>query len=514
MSFNSVVHTNTKQSVTHEGGRGFAMNAKEELYILVAGSLMSGDSFYEKQDDRMARFRALVAKVAQENNGPEFIAALTKYAREQLYLRTTPAMLAGEAFLLHLSTADKAGEYAWKRGDDHLETLAYVKATGAKTIPKGLLDEVAKRLNKLTEYEAVKYARSTRSFSQADAIRLSHPKPKDDKQSALFRYLSRGWDQLSAEQKALLPEVAKLKDGGESLTWEQHISKNGSTPESWEKAFELMGYMALLRNLRNLTNKGATDAVLKRAAQIIGDPKRVAKSKQLPFRFISAWRNLPSSAPRELKEALVRALDLSAGNLPELSGRTLVLIDTSGSMQQPVSGKSDILCSDTAATLGAIFASKIDGVVWAFATTAKEVSIAPNTPVIEGTDKILAVGRNLGGGTNMGSALNEALRSSKRPFDRIIILSDMQAMDDVYDPLQRYRKQHPETAFYAINLAGYHVTVAPRDRRTIQLAGFSDRVLSWVKEMEQSSPVKAILDYEAVTTAVELGSLDETTETV
>lgn len=501
MSFNQTKIQSPPQT-THEGGRAFALSDMESLYTLVAGSLMSGDSFYETQAERLKEFRALVEKVARHKNGPEFIAALTKYAREQLFLRTTPAMLVAEAFHLKLSTAEQAALGGWKRADDHLESLAYAKAVGIKRSHR-FMKALAKRLNGLNEYAAVKYARTTKSFAQADAIRLSHPKPKDDKTAAIFKFLVKGWSELSEAERALVPTIAKLKDEGESLTWEQLISKHGSSQDTWEKAIEVMGYMALLRNLRNMVSKNVSKDILDKVAAYLSNPENVRNSKQLPYRFLSAWRALPSDTPKTIRAAVAEALDLSAKNMEELPGRTLVLIDVSGSMSCPVSDRSGISCADAAATLGAVIAQRMDGSLWAFATNCAEVRVVPGTPVLQVTENVLALGARLGGGTNTAKALSEALAATKKAYDRIIVLSDMQSADDVQAVLTRYRRSHPETSFYGINLAGYRNSIVQKGKRTHDVAGFSDRILSWISSVETSDPVTEILRYGSVQAEVE-----------
>src|SRR3712207_7767035 len=47
-----------------------------------------------------------------------------------------------------------------------------------------------------------------------------------------------------------------------------------------------MGYMALLRNLRNFDEAGMPDEVAAVVAARLGDPDEVARSRQLPYRFL------------------------------------------------------------------------------------------------------------------------------------------------------------------------------------------------------------------------------------
>src|SRR6478735_11385373 len=107
-----------------------------------------------------------------------------------------------------------------------------------------------------------------------------------------------------------------------------------------------MGYMALLRNLRNFDHAGVPDQVAEQVAARLADPDQVARSRQLPMRFLAAYR----AAPRlRWAAALERGLQASLAAVPALPGRTLVLVDRSGSMFGPVSAHSELTRADTAA---------------------------------------------------------------------------------------------------------------------------------------------------------------------
>lgn len=196
MGFNTAKIRNARE--THEGGRAYPMNPAEELYLTVVSSLLSGDSFYESKDDRVERLQTLVRAVIMQND-QDFIVGLAAYAREQMYLRTAPTMLTAELFARgHEGLAAKAANRVWQRGDEHLEALAYFKTMGYKRT-KALLRAVARRLNEMDEFTMTKYASGNKSYSQRDAIRVAHPQPRDDAQSALFKYMVHGWDKLSEE---------------------------------------------------------------------------------------------------------------------------------------------------------------------------------------------------------------------------------------------------------------------------------------------------------------------------
>jgi hypothetical protein len=110
-----------------------------------------------------------------------------------------------------------------------------------------------------------------------------------------------------------------------------------------------MGYMALLRNLRNFDDAGVPDQLAEQVAARLSDPRQVAVASQLPMRFLSAYRAAPQL---RWAAALETALQESLAQAPALTGRTLVLVDRSGSMFGPVSVRSELTRADAAAVFG------------------------------------------------------------------------------------------------------------------------------------------------------------------
>ena len=230
-----------------------------------------------------------------------------------------------------------------------------------------------------------KYDSDSKAIRFADVIQLVHPDPSSLKQSAVFKFaLDRRYNDkalptvkvkgrdgeiveftlnVAAEREKVKSlggvELRKLANEGKlteylkssGMTWESlsSIIDGGMDAKAWEAVIPTMGYMALLRNLRNFLNAGVSTEVLDQIAARIADPDEVAKSKQLPFRFWSAYKETEHS--NQFSLAIERAFDASLVNVPALSGRTLILVDMSGSMWGRMSAKSDLMRHDAAALL-------------------------------------------------------------------------------------------------------------------------------------------------------------------
>jgi hypothetical protein len=215
-----------------------------ELLLLIAGSLFSGDTFYEGDPSWQERLYELAAALSQKD--PRYVGALAQYARQVLGLRSGPSALVAHLFWWGpREVAEEAAQGVWLRGDEHLETLAYTRAQGWK-IRKALKRAVAKRLNAMSPRALLKYQRKGRSFSQRDALILSHPKPQDEAHALVYEWLVRG--------KRGLPEaqtfVAQVLE--ERPTWERILSAKGASRESWLEALPHLRGLSLLRNLNNL----------------------------------------------------------------------------------------------------------------------------------------------------------------------------------------------------------------------------------------------------------------------
>jgi hypothetical protein len=199
---------------------------------------------------------------------------------------------------------------ACSRADEPAEILAYWKGVVQTPIPSSVkrgVSDAARRL--YNEYSIGKYDGNSKQFRFADVIQLAHVKPKDDKQSALFKYAldtrygstpsTEGLPMLATQQLVrkgditrdqLLADPTLMKSAG--MTWESLSGLGPMDARAWEAVIPQMGYMALLRNLRNFEQAGISNEVTQRIIARLSDPEEVAKSRQLPFRFWSAYKNV------------------------------------------------------------------------------------------------------------------------------------------------------------------------------------------------------------------------------
>lgn len=425
---------------TFNGAKAIVRKSEEELALTVLGSYMDSDMYYESQSDRMNRLSELVNEV-----NDTFIEQLAIVAREDFNLRTPPSVLLAMKTLKSGQPMATTISKVLSRGDEVMEYLAAVKALSNKGIVIPSAKKVAaKGLQGLTERSALRYSGGSKAWSMSDALRVVHPTPLNDAQSALFKFivnkdktgsLSKAWESLNEAEQSKLPLISKVVYGEnlEDVSWE---SARSAGETDWTVLAPKMGYMALLRNLRNFINEVPSsktafwDFVLNK----ISDKKEVEKSKQMPYRFYTAYKTISSGVPegREKKRvlsAISNALDHSAWNMPLMEGNTLVAVDVSGSMSSPVSSRDrgnvgnvkgeNLTMLEIAAVFGAAIAIAQNATLVAFGSTAKEVQV--KSSVMETINQIRYA--NVGHSTNV-AAIQQVV--SLNGFKNLVVLTDGQ----------------------------------------------------------------------------------------
>ena len=431
---------------TANGAAGFARDSKSELFLAAVSDFGGENTFYESGEDRTNRITRLTHEVAASD--PEWLTAFTLWLREEANMRTVSINVALEGAKA-LNAANIPGgrtlvKNAIRRADEAGEALAYWFAKHGRKLPsavkRGIADGAVKAFN---EYSLAKYDTSSHAFRFGDIIELTHPSPKDERQSELFKHaLERRRDSsatpgetlallrkraeflaLTKEEKLALAEapegVAVLKEAG--ITWEvlsSALGKGGMTGKAWENMIPSMGYMAVLRNLRNFEQAGVSEHVLDQVAARISDPEEVAKSRQLPFRFLSAFRANAHSL--RFAFPLEKALKASLVNIPELSD-TLILVDQSGSMFYSQSEKTEMTFADTAAVFGSALAIRgKNNTLVQFGGLSEVIPTNQSSSVLKTVEKF----HNMGG-TATYDALKKHFDAAKHK--RVIVITDEQA---------------------------------------------------------------------------------------
>ncbi len=418
------------QTVNYEEATAWKIGPAAELYAAVMTSSLS-NTFYEGADQRLERIRSLIAQ-----NDPLFVAKLAVYARTQMHLRSVPLVLCVELAKLHKGDTliSRMVSGVIHRADEITELLAYYQLSNERSDTKKL-NRLSKQLQKglalaflkFDEYQYAKYNRDT-EIKLRDALFLAHPKSENEEQKALF-------DKIAANTLA------------EPYTWETELSALGQQSfesaeakaaafrAKWEELIDSgkPGYMALLRNLRNILQAEVSPAHMRKVCSLLADPKAVQRAKQLPFRFLAAFRELqeqPSGYTAMLLDALEEAVKASILNMKGFGYDVQVVVacDVSGSMQQSVSHRSKILNYDIGLMPGMLLQHRCRNVVSGMFGDSWKVINLPRNGVLANVQEFYRREGEVGYSTNGYLVILDLIRR-KVKANKVMIFTDCQLWD-------------------------------------------------------------------------------------
>lgn len=443
---------NTQQEKNLAGGAAYAESDKMQLVSILLTSF-GDDKYYQSHKGVEKELEKLIGEV-----DPEFCAKAAIYARTVFGMRTithiAASILAGK---LQGEKARRFFREVVRRPDDITEILAcHIDGRGQKVsnaMKRGLGDA----LGRFDEYQLAKYRAEGKRMKLVDAVNICHPKFTPTAGEAVGKLVR---DELRSAD-----------------TWEARLSAVGGDTEAKKKVWsELLtehrlGYFALLRNLRNISSLSDEELTRMACSQLV-NPEAIRKSLVLPFRFATAFKNI-NAEEGMVKKAISDAADIALGNMPRFEGRSLVALDVSGSMS-------------CVATIAAMFAAAIiktnDADLIIFSDNASYRYVNPADSLLTIMDQL----RFADGGTNFV----DIFRVAQKKYDRIFLLSDMQAWKAsgwVKNPSAAFneyrRKYSPECKVYSFDLAGYGTMQLP-ERDVYAVAGFSDKIFDVLKDFD------------------------------
>ncbi|HEY6350063.1 MAG TPA: TROVE domain-containing protein [Candidatus Angelobacter sp.] len=418
---------------THEGAPARNVSPELQLRRSVLACMLWEDQFYEDGVAIAGRIRELVTQVPAEK-----VAALAVEAREKMKLRHAPLLLVREMARLktHRHLVAETLARVIQRADELAEFVALYWSDGKQPLSAQVKKGLASAFTKFDEYALAKYNRAS-PVKLRDVLFLSHAKPVDQAQADLWK---------------------RLVDGALATpdTWEVALSAGADKREVWERLLRenKLGALALLRNLRNMAEAKADQS-------LIGDAlARMKTERVLPFRFIAAARYAPQWEA-ELEKAMFKSLE----GQPRLPGKTVLLVDVSGSMDAQLSRRSDLSRTDAAYGLAVLLRQ-----------------IAENVSIYSFSDNLLRIPSRSGfalrdaihsSQPHRGTYLGKAVSGIDEKYDRLIVITDEQAHDAV--PNARARG-------YVINVASYKNGVGYG--QWVHIDGWSEAVIEYIRAAE------------------------------
>jgi 60 kDa SS-A/Ro ribonucleoprotein len=420
---------------THEGGAARNISPELQLRRSVLACLLWEEQFYEDGVEIAGRVAELVPKVEAEK-----VAALAVEAREQSKLRHAPLLLVREMarHATHRRLVAETLERVIQRADELAEFVAIYWKDGRVPLSAQVKKGLAAAFPKFDEYQLAKYDRGG-PIKLRDVLFLSHAKPRDAAQASVWKKLV--WGRLATPD-----------------TWEVALSAGADKREAWERLLreQKLGALALLRNLRNMREAGVDESLVLNALSTM------STARVLPFRFLASARYAP-----QWEEPLEQAMLKSVAEQPKLAGRTIVLVDVSGSMTAPLSKRSEMQRTDAAYGLAVLVREIAEKVaVYSFSDRVVEVPARRGFALRDAIDA-----SQPHSGTLLGNAV-EWLNKSER-YDRLIVITDEQAHDQV---------PSPKGKGYVINVASFKNGVGYG--KWTHIDGWSESVVEYIRAME------------------------------
>ena len=431
------------QPRTHEGARAAVITAEQALRRSVLSCMLWEDEFYEDGVQIAGRIHELVPQVEAAQ-----VAALAVEAREKMKLRHAPLYVVREMarHATHRGLVAETLTRVIQRADELSEFVAIYWAGGRQPLSAQVKKGLAAAFGKFDEYALAKYDRAG-AVRLRDVLFLSHARPVDEAQAALWKRL--------AENELATPD-----------TWEVALSAAGrgegvQKREVWERllAERKLGALALLRNLRNLHTAGVSEEL------VLGALAALKTDRVLPFRFLAAARNAPQWESA-LEGAMFRALESRSGGL---AGHTVLLVDVSGSMEAPLSNRSEMRRTDAAYGLAILLREIAEKVtIFTFSNAAKRVASRRGMALRDALDQ-----SQPHGGTNLGASLTQVEAAVREGYDRLVVITDEQSHD---------RVPAPKGKGYVINVASARNGVGYGEWTHID--GWSEAVIDYITSLE------------------------------
>lgn len=408
--------------------------------------------------------------------------------RNEEHIRVTPQVIlvraANHAAVKGTGLVRRYARSIIRRADEPAVGLAYQMFRYGKPIPNALKKAWRDAMESYDDYALSKYRLEERAAKTVDVVNLVHPKSK------------------------AVDKLAKGEAKTTGRTWESIVSARGSNRTSWRKAMNVMGHMAMLRNIRNMLEAGI------KAEELV--PRLIHNAeagKQLPFRYYSAYKAVEEKAPAAVLDAIETCLVKSLGELPRFSGRVMVLADNSGSAQGTATSSMGTMKVSTIGNLTGILAGMRadDGYLGVFGDNLETMAVRKNSSIFDQLKKAEELAKNIGLGTENGiwTFLDRAIRNREH-WDSIFVLSDMQAghgglygtnpkqyreygwgndgkFIDVAKLVTTYRQRvNPKVNVFLVQIAGYKDTLVPEFyQRTYILGGWGEGLLRFADAMSR-----------------------------
>jgi len=443
---------------THEGAPASPIRAIEELKRSVMACLLWENTFYEDGEEIGERIARLVEQIPDT----EAIERVAREARTEQKLRHAPLWIARALAKKGALKAELLSDII-QRADELTEFLALYWKDGKCPLSAQVKKGLASAFTKFDAYALGKYNRDT-EIKLRDVLFLSHAKPKDAEQDVLW--------------KQLIDGTLPVPD-----TWEVALSGGADKKEAFERLLKekKLGALALLRNLRNMEQARVKPEIIRDGLN------SMSTDRVLPFRFLSAAVHAPHFES-EMEQVMFRCLS----QYPKLSGKTVLVVDVSGSMYgRPLSARSEMNRAKVACSL-AVLLREVCSEIRVYATAGcdyTEIHQTAEVPARRGfalSDAIYGMCEHLGGGGIFITPVLNWIKAREESAARIIVITDEQDCARTKPEHSPLKAQPFGDSNYLINVGTDQNGIGYGGKWTAHINGWSESIVNYILEAEKS----------------------------
>lgn len=427
---------NSTSVFTHEGAKSSNISPLQRLKRISLACMLWEDSFYVDGKKSAEILEETCEKVDKSK-----IVEVALDAHNKGLLRHLPLYLIIQALKKSAKCKDAIYEIC-SRPDQMTELLSMWWKNGKKPLPAQLKKGLAKAFTRFDEYQLSKYNRNA-PVKLRDVLFMCRPKPLNDAQDALWKRL--------IDNKLAIAE-----------TWETKLSAGNDKKESFQELLKKgkLGKLAIVRNIRNMAESGVSKELVEK--------ELMKKSRPiLPFQFIAAAKAYP-----KWEDIIDVAMIQSCENKEKLTGKTIILVDVSGSMDEKLSSKSEMTRLEAACGIAILLREICENVE--IATFSVQFTKVPNRRGMALKDAI--INSQMHAGTYLSVALRHVINIRT---DRLIVITDEQTHDT--PPIMPYVHKG-----YIINVGTYQNGIY-NNNKWLTITGFSEAVIDYIIEVEKDS---------------------------
>lgn len=457
----SKINPTTRKEKSQRLAGGSGAKAAKQSYIQLLrratlANLLWEDNAYIDGDSVAKHIERLIPRCE-----PKDVANLALECRLVQKLRHTPLFIASEMckYPQHKLFVGDLLPKIITRADMLTDFLAIYWNNGKRPLTNQIKKGLAASFHNFNEYQFAKYDRNG-AIKLRDVMFLCHPKANNEAEQELFNKIA--------------SRTLKTPD-----TWEVALSSGADKKETWTRLIEenKLGSLAMLRNLRNMMNVRVDKKVIEKGLS------QMRSQMLLPLDFLKARDNAKEFS-REIEDAMLKTYE----KLPKLPGKTLFIVDVSGSMRQLISSRSAFTRMECAKAMAMLAANQCEDFTLV-CTAGSDCARKHQSSVIrypekgfDILDQIDEKYNKLGGGGIFTCQCLEWCKdhiSDAESYDRIIVFSDSQDCDYsglVPEPFAKHN--------YICDVSSEKHDISYNGVWDAEISGWSEHFLTYIAALE------------------------------